>query len=386
MQVALVTETYPPEVNGVAMTLSQLVAGLKTKGRSVQVVRPIQPNEGSGLSESDELITVSGFPIPGYPGMRFGLFCKGRLERLWRRSKPDIVHVATEGPLGLSAIRAARRLGIPCTSTFHTNFHSYAEHYHARFFESLTLSYLRWIHNATLCTMTPTQALANELAESGFANMDVFGRGVRLDHFNPSVRDSELRRSWGASENDLVVTHVSRMASEKNYELLFKTYQIISDEIPSAKFIIAGDGPVRRKWEKQFPKANFLGSIGLDSRKQLGRIYASSDLFLYPSETETYGNVLTEALAVGLPTVAYDYAAAGQHVTDGINGLKVPLGAETEFIAASLRIARDSKLRRSLGAAAANYAADHLDWEPVIERFESILLRVVKREYHSRAS
>ncbi len=375
MNISLVTETYTPEVNGVAMTLSQLVNHLRSRGHQVQVVRPRQKQESTGLKDDDRTVSVQGAPIPRYPDLRFGLPCGKRLRTSWERFQPDIVHVATEGPLGLSAIRAAKRLFVPCTSTFHTNFHEYSKHYNAPLLMKGVLAYLRWIHNQTHCTMHPTQELAGALEASGFLNNQVFGRGVDLNAFHPNARDESLRSSWGAGPETTVIAHVSRFAAEKNYELLFKAYRKILDTYPSTKFVVVGDGPVKSKWERIFPEAVYTGAISLESRPELGKVYASSDVFLYLSNTETYGNVLTEAMACGAACLAFDYAAAAIHLQDDTNGLKVPVGDEESFLANSLRLASDTNLQRRLGRTAAAYAVEHLDWIPVVEQFESLLFR-----------
>jgi len=375
VNISLVTETYTPEVNGVAMTLSQLVNHLRSRGHKVQVVRPRQKQESPGLQDNEKTVSVRGAPIPRYPDLRFGLPCGNRLRSSWRQFQPDIIHVATEGPLGLSAIRAAKRLSIPCTSTFHTNFHEYSKHYNAPLLMKGVLAYLRWIHNQTCCTMHPTQELADALEKSGFLNNQVFGRGVDLAAFHPGARDESLRSKWGAGSEDTIVLHVSRFAAEKNYELLFKSYRKILNTLPHARFVVVGDGPVRAKWERAFPEAIYTGVISLENRVELGQIYASSDVFLYPSNTETYGNVLTEAMASGNACLAFNYAAAAIHIEDGVNGLTVPMGDEEQFLERSLDLVKNVALQKRLGQSAADYAVEHLDWVPVVDQFESLLFQ-----------
>lgn len=376
MKLALVTETYPPEINGVAMTLSQLVGGLRDKGHLIQVVRPIQCSEQGEPSVSSDTITVFGLPIPRYPDLRFGLPSRNRLIHSWQANRPDIVHVATEGPLGLSAIRAAKVLGIPTTSTFHTNFHSYSEHYNAKFATRIVLAFLRWIHNQTRCTMAPTQELAQELAAEGFKNMDVFGRGVNLKVFTPKARDENLRKSWNAATDSPVFIHVSRLAAEKNYELLNKAYSKIRDTRPDARFVIIGSGPMEKQLRRRMPYAYFPGAIPLENRPELARYYASADAFLYPSKTETYGNVATEAMASGNALLGFDYAAPAQHVRHGANGLLAALDDDDSFLRSSVEIARNDALRKRLGQAAAAYSPA-FDWQPIVDRFESILRRTI---------
>lgn len=359
------------------MTLSQLVGGLRDRRHQVQVVRPIQATEKREPTISDHAITVFGLPIPRYPDLRFGLPSRNRLIHAWQKNRPNVVHVATEGPLGLSAIRAAKKLNIPTTSTFHTNFHSYSEHYNARFATGMVLGFLRWIHNQTSCTMAPTKELADELSNCGFGNMKVFGRGVNLKVFNPQARDESLRQSWGASSKTPVIIHVSRLAAEKNFELLRTAYSRIRDKEPAAKLIIVGGGPLEKKLKQRFPDAIFTGAIPLEDRPSLARLYASSDIFLYPSKTETYGNVATEAMACGNAVVGFDYASPAQHITQGNNGLVASLDDDESFLDHSLAVATNYDFRKALGSSAAAYSPA-FDWQPIVERFEGILLEVVR--------
>lgn len=372
MKIALVTETYPPEINGVAMTLSQLADGMRERGHSVQTTRPLQRNEEQITYTSEKEIRVYGFPIPNYPEMRLGIPSGVRLIREWSKNRPDIVHVATEGPLGISAIRAAKRLSLPVVSSFHTNFHDYSEHYGVPMLSPVVLGFLRWVHNNTACSMFPTQKLANQLANKGFKNTEVFGRGVNLDSFNPRLRNQQLRKKWGASDDSLVIVHVSRLAAEKNYELLLRCYQEILKELPDTQLVIVGSGPMDHALKKMFPKGIFTGPISLENRKSLGEIYASADLFLYPSTSETYGNVLTESMACGNAVVAYDYAAAAMHIKTEHNGIAIPLDQEDAFIQASLQIAKNREQRQRLGKEAVKTAAN-FEWTPVIERYEELL-------------
>jgi len=379
VNIALVTETYPPEINGVAMTLHQLAEGLRARGHSTQVVRPRQRGEPGPLIDRPDLATARGLPIPRYPQLRFGLPCAGRLARSWRRCRPDLVHVATEGPLGLSALGAARRLGLPTLSTFHTNFHSYSRHYNAAPLARPVFAYLRWFHNRTGGTLVPTPELAADLERRGFRNVGVLGRGVRGEIFRPEARDAALRRRWGSpSQAAPVIVHVGRLAEEKNYRLLFKAYRHIRDARPDARFVVVGDGPARRRYERAHPWVRFEGAIPLEFREELARRYASADIFLFPSLTETYGNVLVEAMACGNAVVAFDDAAAKLHMADGRNGLKADKGDENGFIRAALRLAGDALLRRRLGEAATS-VAQALDWKPVLDRFESALASAAAR-------
>jgi len=377
LKLALVTETFPPEINGVAMTLSHLVEGLSERGYKVTVVRPRQSDRdqprGDGLYRE---LLCPGMPIPGYNTMRLGLPVRGRLLRAWRADRPDIVHIATEGPLGYAALLAARKLGLPISSSFHTNFHSYSQHYGFGFLTRPALAYLRHFHNRTQITLSPTVELNEQLTADGFKNMRLLSRGVNTRTFAPTHRDDSLRSVWSVGPDDLAVIHVSRVAAEKNYPLLIAAFEAIREQHPSAKFIITSDGPLRKKLERQNPWIRFTGSL---SREELARHYASADLFLYPSETETFGNVVLEAMASGLPVVAFNYAAAARFIRHGENGWHVKLGDRVAFLTAATQLANNTHLRRQLGAAA-RLTTEGIPWGRVIDGFESDLNEIVARK------
>lgn len=197
LRVALVSETYSPEVNGVALTLERMVHGLRTRGHDLQVVRPRQagtdaPSAQAGL----EQVLMRSLPIPNYPQVRFGLPAKSALLRLWALRRPDLVHIATEGPLGWSALRAARKLKLPVSTDFHTNFHAYSRHYGVGWLQKPIAAYLRKFHNGADCTLVPTESLRGELQALGFEPLRVVGRGVDTQRFNPVQRNPALRAAW----------------------------------------------------------------------------------------------------------------------------------------------------------------------------------------------
>lgn len=374
LRVALVTETYPPEVNGVAMTLGRLATGLADRGHCLRVVRPRQKQEKSGLQPDGNLLTP-GLPIPRYPELRFGLPAAGQLWRVWREQRPDVVHVATEGPLGFSALSAARRLGIPVISSFHTNFHNYSRHYGIGWLRSSIAGYLRWFHNRTAGTLVPTAALADELGAQGFRAVQVLSRGVDTKLFTPARRSQLLRIQWEAQPDDPVCLIVSRLAPEKNLGLAFAAFKAIRTERPNARMVCVGDGPAAAALARRHPEVRFCG---MRTGEDLAAHYASADLFLFPSLTETFGNVVSEALASGLPVVAFDHAAAGQLIADERNGWRVPPGDTAGFITTSRHATRKIVHGQIERSACAN-SVSHLSWESIHDRYEAVLKAIVAR-------
>lgn len=380
LNIALVTETYPPEVNGVAMTIGRFVDGLIRRGHSVHLVRPRQhvSDKATTGGTFNEML-VRGVPIPRYAGLRFGLPAKTALMRAWTLHRPDIVHVATEGPLGWSAVAAARALQLPVSSSFHTNFDAYSRHYGFSWLQGAVARYLRFLHNRTNATLVPTQSLVHELGALGYRNLEVVSRGVDTELFHPGRRSMQLRTTWGAAPDDLVVGYVGRLAAEKNLDLVLAAFAAIKRSTPGARLVFVGEGPLGKPLSVQHPEHIFAG---LRRGVSLAMHYASLDIFLFPSLTETFGNVTTEALASGLGVVAYDCAAAADLIEDGVNGRLVASGKSGEpdeskaFILAAVALATDRDVLAQMRSRAAASVA-HLDWEHVHDHFVATLQKMI---------
>jgi len=349
MHYAIVTETYPPEVNGVALTVQGLEQQLRALGHRVDVVRPRQ--RGDTGPATHELL-VRGIALPRYAGLQFGLPARRQLLDRWRREPPDALYVATEGPLGGSALAAARRLGIPVATGFHTRFDRYMRDYGLRWLAPLALAWMRRFHNRAGATLVPTRELAGWLAAHGFTSVRRLPRGVDTQLFHPCQCDPALRAAWGVATNGLAVVHVGRIAAEKNLDLLVRAFRRVQAARPDARLVWIGDGPLRPALEARHPDFVFCG---VRRDEALARHFASGDLFLFPSRSETFGNVTLEAMASGVPTVAFDYGAAREHLRDGVHGAAVPDGGgeadEQAFIAAATWIARDDESRAAMARA-----------------------------------
>ncbi len=375
MKLALVTETFPPEINGVAMTFGTIARELGRRGHEVTVYRPERDDLlPPGTSPAFTEVPLPGMAIPRYPMLRLGFPARRRLEREWSTRRPDLVHVVTEGPLGASAISAARALGIPTTSSFHTNFHAYSLHYGFAPLSQAVLGWLRRVHNRTQRTFVPTLELAAELETLGFRNVALLSRGVDTREFRPELRSPELRLAWGAVDGDPVVIHAGRMAPEKNYPLLFEAFAAMQRANHRCRFVLVGDGPLRAALQREHPDCVFTGFI---PRHELARHYASADVYIHASLTETFGNVLTEAMASGLAVAGFDYAAARQFVRHGVNGLAVPCAQPEALIEAAAFLAADEFLRAQLRMSARS-AVEAQSWKNVIARFEADLLEVAR--------
>ena len=375
LRVAVVTETYPPEINGVAATIARAVAGLHERGHELQLLRPRQDETDSAAQDERYAeVLLRGLPIPRYPQLKMGLPSKKALLRLWSTRRPDVVHLVTEGPLGWSALQAATALKLPVVSDFRTNFHAYSRHYGVAWLRHPIMVYLRKFHNRTACTMVPTDGLRAELQTRGFKGLRVVSRGVDTRLFDPSRRSAPLRQSWGAGAADTVVLCVGRLAAEKNLGTLLQAFEAMRAVDPSVRLVLVGDGPERASLRQRCPAAVFAG---LRRGEDLAAHYASADLFLFPSVTETFGNVVPEAMASGLAVVGFDYAAAHQLVRHGDNGLLVPFEDAQAFCDAAQRLAGQLGWTRAMGAQA-RATACRLDWGRIVEQIESVYAMAIR--------
>ena len=372
MKLAIVTDTFPPDINGVAMTLERLAAGMIGRGHSVDVIHPgVSGLSGEHDSGRFSEVCVPGFAVPRYALVKLGWPRPVFLHRRWQAQRPDAIYLATEGLLGYSALRAARKLQIPVVSGYHTHFPQYLSGYHLGLLGPLLLRYLRELHNATHCTLVPTEETRRLLTDQGFRNVEIMERGVDTELFHPGRRERTLRQRWGAGPADIVMLHVGRVAAEKNLGLVFQAWEAATRQFPNTKLVLAGDGPQRAQWASQYPEAIWTGFLtGVD----LAEAYASADLMLFPSRTETFGNVLLEGMASGLVTVSYHLAAARRFIDPGQNGFTATQETDDAWLRQVLRALRE---RRRWGqiAEAARLSVENQSWGQITRVYEHCLMR-----------
>jgi len=352
-----------------------MVDALLARGHHIELIRPRQASDGAGSLPTrtralEERLTI-GFRIPNYPELQIGLLRTERLVRAWGARRPDIVHVITEGPLGWSALRAARRLGIPAVSDFHTNFHDYSRHYGFGWIAGLVTGYLRALHNRTDRTFVPTHEMRDRLHALGFKGLAVVGRGIDTQLFSPAKRSAELRRAWQCVDHTPVALYVGRLAAEKNLRLFVQAIRAARSQRPDLRVVIVGDGPLGKRLRSENPDFHFAG---MRTGEDLAAHYASADMFVFPSLSETFGNVTMEALASGLAVVAYDYAAAREHIVHGHNGLVARCDDEIAFHGHTLRLANSSQEMQKLRHRA-RQTAERLSWSKAFDDLEKSLVK-----------
>ena len=373
LRIAIVTETFPPEINGVAMTIARMVDGLILRGHRIQLIRPRQhPGDVARLAAGYAELLVPGLALPGYEGLRMGLPAGRALRRVWGKEPPDVVHLVTEGPLGRSALNVARQLGLSVSSDFHTNFDAYSQHYGFGLLRPLVAEYLKRFHNRTSRTFVPTRELRAQLMSKGYRELAVVARGIDTQLFAPARRSAQLRASWGLEQGALAVIYVGRLAPEKNLPLALTAFDEIKRSLPSSRLVLVGDGPLRAILQRRHPEHIFSG---MQRGEDLASHYASGDLFLFPSMTETFGNVTVEAMASGLAVVTYDYAAGREHIDHGHSGLLAPLHDAPNFVGMAVKLALDRALMARLRYNA-RLVAERIDWSEVIDAFDLALSEI----------
>ncbi|MFG6160522.1 glycosyltransferase family 4 protein [Halomonas sp. 1390] len=370
MRICLVSDTWSPDINGVAHTLGRLSAEMARRGVALQLVRPRPAGADTPRAEGIEAeLRVRGLALPGYREVRIGLPAGRAIQRLWLQQRPAAIYLATQGPLGWSALRIARRLGIPVISGWHTNFDHYCRDYGLPWLAPLVLRRLRHFHNRTAATLVPTHAQARELFEEGFANVRVMARGIDGERFSPAHRDPALRATWGSDAHRPVALYVGRLAPEKNLALLRDTFAAMLAARPDLSLVVVGDGPGRGALERALPQAHFTGFI---DRESLIRHYASADLFVFPSVSETWGNVVLEAMASGLAVVAFRHAAGAELIDHDHNGLSLATDDPAGFQAAAVALCQQPARYARLGRAARERALAYR-WPAIADTFLSTL-------------
>ena len=359
MRIALVSETWFPQVNGVSRSLEKLVESFVGCGDTVRLFIPRYPK--SHLPDGVSAVGFRAVPLPFYPEVRLPVVTPATVARELVSFRPDVVHIATEGPLGWAALRASRRLGLPVVSSYHTSFAHYLRLYGAGWLEGTAWRYLRGFHNATAATFCPTPSIRDQLREKGFERVEIWSRGVNCGHFHPGKRNGELRRQLGVPENAVVLACCGRLAAEKNLETLLAAFSRLDPSKP-VNLLLVGDGPLRPKLEASGdPRVIFTG---YRRGEELACIYASADLFVFPSLSDTFGNVLLEAMASGLPAVAFDVPGPRDVIRCGETGLLVgQVGAET-LAAALAGLIADPARMAGMSANAREFAAGQ-DWEKI---------------------
>ncbi len=373
LRIALFTGNYNHIEDGVSRTLGRLVGYLENEGHQVLVIGPTIDDP---LDQPGPFLAAPSVPIPGRPEYRFTVGFPRALRQRVEAFGPDLVHIATPDVLGHRAVTWAREQGLPVVSTYHTHFASYLDYYGLGVGEPALWAVARRFYNRCDEVYVPTPAMEQALRDHGIkSTLRLWPRGIELDRFSPSFRSDEWRRAQGFEPTDVVVAFVSRLVKEKGLDVYAETIGRLRQVGVPARALVVGDGPERESLRVDLPEAVFAGHL---SGSDLSRAYASSDVFLFPSETETFGNVTLEAMASGLPVVCADAAGSRSLVDDDVTGLLCPPRDTDCFTEQILRLVRNPDLRERLGSAARE-AARGYEWSTVLGRMVAFYSHVAGR-------
>lgn len=366
LRIALFTGAYNHIADGVSLTLNRLVDFLGQKGAEVRVYAPTVPHPA--LKEAGTLVPVRSITAPGRPDYRISLGLSADAREDLTGFKPNLFHIATPDLLGLSALRIARRSGTPTVASYHTHFASYLDYYRLGALETATWAYLKWFYNQCRHVYVPTPSMLQVLVAQGItSDLRLWPRGVEAGLFNPDRRSLEWRRALGFADQDVVVAFVSRLVAEKGLNVVTDVVRELDTRGIAHRVLIVGDGPERASLGGSLPKAIFAGHL---VREALATAYASSDVFLFPSETETFGNVTLEAMASGLPSVVADATGSNALVEQGVTGFLAPPREAAVFLDRVTRLIENPELRARMGSAART-AAEKYEWSRVLGQIES---------------
>lgn len=373
LKIAIVTETWPPEINGVALSLLHLCRGLQQQGHKILLIRPEQSRSDMRFEPEQECLVIA-HKIPKYPSLQFGRPQWLKVTHAIEQFQPDVVHVVTEGPLGLLALQVAKMKNIAISSGFHSPFQEFSRFFDLAFLVKPIQHYLRWFHNNTHLTCVPSQDTERALRQHGVTcPIQVISRGVDHQLFSPTHRCEEMRQHWGATAQTKVLLYVGRLSPEKEIDVLIDGYLQAREKQQNVQLVIVGDGPDKERLQRmdQDRQVVFMGNL---TGQRLAEAYASSDVFMFASRVETFGNVVLEAMASGLPVLAYDYACAHVYVNSH-SGWLVDVKNLQEFIAQMQNLPNLSELRQ-MGLCAREQVKD-AGWQRPVQQFEQALYQLV---------
>lgn len=370
MKIAYFTESLPPKKDGVAKTLGKLADTLQSENIDFKFFCPFKPDLNT--SWSDRVIQVNSIPFLLYREYRVGIPDRSNLLRILDDFKPDIVHSVSPTPLGLFGSNYAAEHNIPAVSSYHTHFVSYFKYYRLGALEKAGWNYLKWFYNKFKRTYVPSRSAVHELAEQGFENLELWQRGIDLYKFSPGFRNESLRKEIREGDEP-VLLFVGRLVKEKDLEDLVKADHLLRKQNYRFKVVIVGDGPMKPRLEQDLPNAHFTGFL---QGPELSTWFASSDLFVFPSTTETFGNVILEAYSSGLPVVGVDEGGVMDIIQDNHTGFIARANTPTDFAQKIKTLLDNYDLRMQFSQNALNYSKN-FSWKKInlglINGYDSII-------------
>ncbi|MFQ3544080.1 glycosyltransferase family 1 protein [Halobacillus rhizosphaerae] len=377
MRIAVFTDTYAPQVNGVAKTLQRYVEYLETKGIEYRL---FVPKASKDRCISSQIQRFKSIPFHLYPECRLAIPNIYSIRKELESFRPDLIHIATPFNIGLAGLYYGKKLNIPIVGSFHTNFDHYLKYYDLQFLSKWIWKYMRWFHHSFKKTFVPSQNTRQELLRNGFSNLHIWSRGVDCRQFHPMINTDLLRQQYQITQ-PYILTYVGRIAPEKDLHILMDVSRQLPDSIKDqVHWLIAGSGPLHEELEANAPaNMTFTGYL---SGSKLTQVYAGSNLFVFPSTTETFGNVVLEAMACGTPVVGSKAGGVQEVIQDKKTGILCDPGSVQDFTDAITNLLENKKMLRIMGYEARQYALSR-SWDTI---FDGLLYEfadlLVPREYN----
>lgn len=382
MRIVYFTDTYYPEINGVANTLSRLHEYLDRQGIEHIFFAPEYADEAA----EHEVYRFKGFQIPFSPNSRLAVMMPyhSAIKKKVMDYKPDLIHIVTEFTMGQEGLRVARETGIPVVMSYHTNIEQYLEYFHAKLLEKPVRSYFKKFHSYACLNLCPSMQTLKQLAKQGYQNLDLWTRGVDTQLYHPDKKSGKWRKQFG--EEKFICLYVGRLSFEKGLDYYLETIKELNQEGlgKSMEFIFAGDGPYRETLENcGIENVRLTGFV---RGELLAELYADADAFIFPSGTETFGNVLLEAMASGLPCVCVDKGGVTDFAKDGINATVVPYHDGKALFRAIKRLVQSPLLRERLSMGALHTARER-NWNSVMENlvhsYEAVVTPEILHKFYN---
>ncbi|WP_163536538.1 glycosyltransferase family 1 protein [Gracilibacillus sp. YIM 98692] len=364
MKIAIFTDTYLPDVNGVAKTLGRLTHYLDSTNHSYIVIAPKQTKTNV---QNAQFYPQSSFPFPLYRECRVSVPNTIYIRELLKSFQPDIIHIATPFSIGLCGLHLSKKLNIPLVGSYHTDFDHYLEYYHLSLLSKPLWLYMEWFHQSMSRLFVPSTFTYQQLKKRNFHHIQVWKRGVDMDVFHPNYVKGAICEKYNISKK-YVISYVGRLAPEKNVDTLRYIFHNLPPSIANhVQWVIVGDGP-----SKEWLQANTLPNTvftGFLPQEEVAKVVGMSDLFVFPSETETFGNVVLEALACGTPVITANAGGVKNIIQEGFTGILCEQGQQRPYLEAIVSILYNDNWRYQLEQNAIRYAQKQR-WE---DRFEELL-------------
>jgi glycosyltransferase involved in cell wall biosynthesis len=361
MKIAIFTDTFYPEVNGVANTLKKFTDYLETQHISYKVFAPISV---SNEYISDHIHRLKSLSFFLYPECRLAFPNMMQLKTEIEQFSPDLIHVATPFTVGLSGVYFAKKLNIPLVGSYHTDFNDYLHYYDLQFLAKPLWKYMKWFHRSFKKLFVPSIDTLEKLNNRGFRNLEIWPRGVDCQTFHPYYKKEMIRNRYAISEK-FILTYIGRLAPEKDLKTLMEVAGSLPPEInEQVHWLIAGDGPLLDELKMtELPNMTFTGYL---KGVGLAEAYSATDLFVFPSPTETFGNVVLEALASGTPVIGANSGGVKNIISTEVNGYLCEPGDAEDFIKRILHLLDNDSLRVQMGINARKYALTQ-KWDQIFE-------------------